>query len=392
MTRDDLREEVLRSSANNILCELPTGVGKSKIAIDFIKGRYKKGNKILIVIPKLVLIENWKEEFKKWQCEGMLGGVVFTTYISYPKHVGEWDFVVYDEAHHLTERCYDALSLPEMKVKYNILLSATVGYNKRTDFKYFFRNLEIFKVGVRKTIDEDILPDPRVYLIPLKLDNTIADLEIVKNSKCKQFVVVKYADRYKYSKVTNMKVIIKCTQQQYYDNICSLINYYKFRSHNRQFMELYLRECGTRLKWLSNEKTSIVRQILKVLDNKRTLTFCNSILQTEVLGKYCINSKNKDSMKHLTMFNEGKVNHITSVAILDEGMNLTDCEVGVFAMLNSSDRIILQRLGRLLRHKNPAIVIPYYVNTREEEIVSKMLQDYNPELVTTVDNIKDLKI
>ena len=157
-------------------------------------------------------------------------------------------------------------------------------------------------------------------------------------------------------------------------------------------MELYLRECGTRLKWLSNEKTRTVEQILKVLDNKRTLTFCNSILQTEVLGKYCINSKNKDSMKHLAMFNEGKVNHITSVAILDEGMNLADCEVGIFAMLNSSDRIILQRLGRLLRHKNPAIVIPYYVNTREEEIVDKMLQDYNPELVTIINDIKDLKI
>lgn len=28
MTKDELREDVLKSSAKNILCELPTGVGK----------------------------------------------------------------------------------------------------------------------------------------------------------------------------------------------------------------------------------------------------------------------------------------------------------------------------------------------------------------------------
>ena len=61
-------------------------------------------------------------------------------------------------------------------------------------------------------------------------------------------------------------------------------------------------------------------------------------------------------------------------------------------MLNSSDRMIFQRLGRILRHKEPVIVIPYYKNTREEEIVSKMLENYNPELVKIITNLNDLKI
>lgn len=71
-------------------------------------------------------------------------------------------------------------------------------------------------------------------------------------------------------------------------------------------------------------------------------------------------------------------------------VNLGECEIGLFGMLNSSFRLQQQRLGRILRHKNPIIVIPYYIGTRDEEIVEKMVKDYNPELITIVKDIKEL--
>lgn len=48
---------------------------------------------------------------------------------------------------------------------------------------------------------------------------------------------------------------------------------------------------------------------------------------------------------------------------------------------------------RLLRHKEPLIIIPYYKDTREQEIVEKMLEDYNPELTRTItlNELKDEK-
>lgn len=73
-------------------------------------------------------------------------------------------------------------------------------------------------------------------------------------------------------------------------------------------------------------------------------------------------------------------------------MNLSNCRVGIYANLNSSETIIKQRLGRILRHKNPVIVIPFYKNTREEELVHKMLEDYNPELVKVVNKITEIKL
>ena len=47
---------------------------------------------------------------------------------------------------------------------------------------------------------------------------------------------------------------------------------------------------------------------------------------------------------------------------------------------------------RLLRHKNPIIIIPYYVNTREEELVNNMIEDYNKDIVKTINNIKEITL
>jgi hypothetical protein len=51
-----------------------------------------------------------------------------------------------------------------------------------------------------------------------------------------------------------------------------------------------------------------------------------------------------------------------------------------------------QKLGRLLRHKEPLIVIPYYVGTRDVEIIEEMKKDYNPDLIQEVSNPRDIKL
>ena len=39
-----------------------------------------------------------------------------------------------------------------------------------------------------------------------------------------------------------------------------------------------------------------------------------------------------------------------------------------------------------------SVYILYYKNTREEELVTKMLEDYNPALVTEVSHINEIKL
>jgi hypothetical protein len=38
------------------------------------------------------------------------------------------------------------------------------------------------------------------------------------------------------------------------------------------------------------------------------------------------------------------------------------------------------------------IIIPYFKGTRDQELVEKMLEDYNPQLVTTITNLTELKL
>ena len=81
MTRDEIRNDILKLNAKSILAELPTSAGKSRVAIEFINEKGIKGN-ILIVVPRLILFDNWKDEFVKWGYEDILKQVTFTTYIS----------------------------------------------------------------------------------------------------------------------------------------------------------------------------------------------------------------------------------------------------------------------------------------------------------------------
>lgn len=391
MTREEVLKEVKAIPNRNVLLTLPTGFGKSKNAIERVKHLAKKKYKnLLIVVPKNVLKVNWADELAKWWPDCKLN-ITFSTYVSFPKHKGKWDFIIFDEAHHLSERCREALC--DFEVEYTILLSATVKKDLREELKEVFDDLYYYNATLREAIDNGVLPDPTVYLLPLTLDNKLPNERIIKNPKAKgRIIYASWAERWSYMRQKNNPVHIFCTQTQYLDDLNGQIEWFKNRRGNIVCKNRWLKLCGDRLKYLSDCKVPIVLKILQHCKNQRTLTFCNSIEQTKKLGEYCINSQNTESNDVLRLFNKGVVHHITACNMLNEGMNLVDCRVGIYANLNSSDTIIKQRTGRLLRHPNPIIIIPYYKGTREEELVNKMLEDYNPELVKTVNFVEEIQL
>ena len=385
--RDTYRDILLNCGDKNILLEMATGSGKTKMAIELIAKRTKSEDKVLIVVPRLVLITTWKDEFIKWGYKDLIDRLTFVTYVSYPKVAGEWKMVIYDECHHLSERCREVV--PYFKAGTNILLSATVGRNLKREIKVLFPYLRTFSISTRDAIQDSILPDPKVILIPLNLDNKERKYSFIRNKGKGNSITIPFERRWKYSGYTG-EVCITCTQLQYYMEISRAIDWWKKKISVASMKKIYLHKCGERLKWLSKEKTDLAEQILSYLDKERTLTFCSSIEQTEKLGKYCINSKNKRAVQYLDDFNKGKISHITACAMIDEGTNLSNCRIFIFANLNSSDRLIIQRTGRALRHPDPIIIIPYFSNTRDEEIVNKMCENYNKQLITTIHNIKDI--
>lgn len=394
-TRDCLLQKALSLNGNHYILELATGTGKSKIAVDKIRQLENKDSfqTILVVVPRNVLKNTWKEEFKKWWPDCVLP-IIYTTYASLHKWKNRWDFVIFDECHHLSDRCKDIIK--EFKIGHALFLSATISKGMKAYLYDRFPKLNVLKADLREVIDDGILPDPKVYLMPLRLDGTSYSCIIRKNPKASgEPLKIYWKDKWDYAKVKNVPIHIYCTEQQYIQDLNNQIDWWKRKymsTGNEGVKNKWLKLCGDRLVWLSNRKAGTVKRILEHLKDFRTLTFCSSIEQTEALGEYCINSKNDEALRHLDDFNKGKINHITACNMLNEGCNLYDCQVGIYANINSSDIIVKQRAGRLLRHKNPVIVIPYYRGSREEELVGKMLENYNPELVKTVNFAEEIDI
>lgn len=398
MTREDILQEILQLEGSNWMLELPTGLGKSRIALEKLKSLYKQAGEpiddtLLIVVPRNVHKLNWEGEMKKWWPDCPLE-VTYTTYVSFPKHKGHWSYVIFDEVHHLSDRCRE--SICDFDIYHSLLLSATVNKELKDEFKEVFDDLVIYTKRLRDVIDNEILPDPTVYLVPLQLETKLPTESLWFNKKSKgRLIECSWANRWKFIKQKDYPVRVYCTQYQYYTHISGDIDYWKsryMRTKSAIAKNKWLKLSLDRLKWLSDKKTGYVLRLLHQFHDKRTLTFCGSIEQTRQLGEYCINSKNKDSLSNYNKFNSGEINHITACNMLNESMNLVNCQIGIYANLNSSETIIRQRTGRLLRHPDPVIVIPYFRNTRDEELVNKMLEDYNPKLIKKINNINEIKI
>lgn len=379
MTREKVNNLALSEidKTKYLILELITGYGKTKVAIDLINhicDRVFRNDEspttILILVAKTVHKQTWKDEIEKW------GGInsdciTIECYESLKNYENSYfDVVVADEMQHLSEARIDVLETIHISESF-IGLSATIKRDMR-DYFIYNHKAEVIKCDFKEAVEDKVLSEPTVYLLPLTLDTT----------------------NYTYKAKKFGRDIIT-TQKGYYDSVSSLIKWYKNKysdSRNERIKNLWLSMAGKRLKWCAEQKEALVLSLLDKFRNYKTLTFCSGIEQSERLGKYNITSKNKASVKNLEMFNSNKIKHITACNILNEGVNLTNCRIGIFCNLNSSEIVVKQRVGRILRHKSPIIIIPYFKNTREEELVEKMIEEYNPELIHVVENVNDIKI
>lgn len=398
MTREEVYSECLTKleKSDFLLLELATGMGKTKQAIDIInhlvKTKYQgKHTSMLLLVAKIVHKQTWKDEFKKW------GGInvddlTIECYESLKKHEYEsFDFVVMDECHHLhSDKRLDLFST--LTYGHVIGLSATIPKKLKQYFQYEYA-AEVVTCSIVDAIEDEVLPEPQIILYPLQLDSTRPTESIEVNPKAKgKTYYGNYNELWKYRKM-KVHAIISCTPRQRVNEYNSQILYEKnryMRTRQDFLKNKWLFDCGERIKYLANLKNNIVLSILQRLEKERTITFCKTIEQADILGKYSIHSKNKDSDIIYNNFNAKKINHIVSVNVLNEGANLVDCKYAVFANYSSSEICSAQRVGRSLRHKSPVIILPYYEATREEEIVNTMIENFKEESIHTIHSLKEL--
>ena len=398
MTREALVKEAVKLFEKHTSVALlwATGVGKSAAAIKMANKYLEKIHcgKVLLVVAEVAHKENWQKEFEKW---GMINATLtIECYASLHKYRNtNWDLIIFDEAHHLgSDLRLEVLS--SMRSSKNILLSATLDRGMLNELENILGYIAPHKIGLQDAIDFNILPGPHIHLIPLTLDNVKTDQWIVEEwgDDSKRIpIYTDLRDKWKYlrnkKQYPNIKLCMRCTALQKYNYLTEQTEYWKkkYMSCRQEYMKNKWMQIGIqRKRFLGEVKTHIVKRLIEKLKDKRYICFCASVAQAEYLGKEnAIHSKVKKAQNIIDSFNEKKIDNLYAVGMLQEGQNLVDIEAGIIIQLDGSERPFIQKFGRSLRASDPHQYIFYYKNTRDEEYLNNILEDFNSDYINVLD-------
>lgn len=402
MERFEIQQEAvqLMIKHHRVALQWCTGLGKSKAAIDVIKAM--KPANVLLVVAEIAHRENWRAEFEKWELS-LSNGITIETYASLKNHRGEsYDLLILDEGHHAgSELRIDILN--DISARNVLVLSATLPNDVIFQLQEIYGGFMNYRITLQTAISWGILPEPKIYLIPMELDNTHLSQSVVEEwgkSVKRKTVKCKIAERWTYlknkTKYPDLRLEIQCTELQKYIYLTDKAEFWKkqfFRTRNEGVKNKWLQLGSERKRYLGGLKTEKANQLISVIKSKRFICFCSSIEQAELLGgENSIHSKKKGALNTIDDFNNKEIDSLFAIGMIQEGQNLVDIEVGVIIQLDGQERAFVQKSGRAMRAEEPVLFILYYKNTRDEEYLNKALEDINPEYVTEVTDLNEILI
>lgn len=404
------REFPALKDRQRVILKWATGCGKSKMVIDLINyaadSFRDKPVKVLFLVAERAHIKNWEDEFSKWQLQRGKISTDVACYASLKKYYlyDIYDIIVLDEAHHIfTDKRMGMLKEMETPERTPAnqrvyLLSATLSSGKQDMAEEIFGKFTVSTVTLKDAIKQDILPDPRVYVVGMELDNTRKFQEI-KIGNDPNAPVVKWEDRNKYL-YKNLPCIIQCTEFQknlYYTNAMEYWKQRYERSRSEFMHNKWVNLGSQRKRFLGELKTGAVRQLVNILKRRRYVCFCASVAQAESLSKTnTISSKRPQKLNQLIIdaFNKKQLSNIFAVGMITEGMNLTDIQIGIITQLDGKERLFIQKAGRVMRADDPIAFIFYYKNTQDENYLKGALENIDGKYIKyiTIDELNTIKL
>jgi superfamily II DNA or RNA helicase len=279
------------------------------------------------------------------------------------------------------------------------LLSATLSSGKQDMIEDIFGKFKTSTVTLKDAIEGDILPDPKVYVVEMQLDN-VKRHEEIKIGNDPKAPVVKWEDRNNYV-YKNIPCIIQCTEFQKNVFLTNRIEYWNDRYHksNSEYQRIKAANYGSqRKRFLGEAKTKVVYNLIRRLPPfRRYVCFCASVNQAEMLSNSStISSRKTDKYNQgiIDAFNARRINSINAVGMITEGMNLTNIELGIIVQLDGKERLFLQKTGRVMRSDSPKIVIFYYKGTQDEKYLNGALENIDEKYVQhiTIDQLNNIKL
>jgi superfamily II DNA or RNA helicase len=363
--RDKAQKEVVKSIRMNNgkgILALATGVGKTKITIDYINGEPGILN-ILWVVPTVELRDTEvNKEFTKW-CKRKDVNLTLSCYNSIKKLDGnKYDLIVLDEGHELTPAREEALN----KITFSRLLLLTATPPHEKDKKQIIENLGlkiIHEIDLEEALNKGLISDFEINVKYLELDER-DNLKISYTKNNKEFSF--FSSEYK--------------QYSYWDN--------KITKNELLGLSVSKHLRFGRMRALHNAPSKYMEAIKLINSfgkNKRVLIYGANIAQIEKISKHVYHSEtNRDSLK---LFKENKINKLGVVNALNQGANVGVVDEIVIVQLNSNPRHLIQRIGRGIRFKSGhkcRVTILVYKDTVDEDWFNIVISNLNKNLVCQI--------
>ena len=324
-----------------LICEWATSVGKTKVALNYVKDN--PSDSVLILVPETDNIRNWETEFSDFSIPR--NNVVIACYASFHKFSStQWDLIVFDEAPHVDTEKRKAVC-KSISGKHILALGAVLSEEEVNTLQTVYGNFYRWRISFDQAIDLGILPEPIVWILHMDMNKRTGK---------------RYYDR----SIRTEKEIYDLIQKKVDDAVSAYND--NPSAFNKQKM---LRAGRDRKVFLASMKTAALKYICGKLDekNRRYICFCNSISQAEKIGgDRAYTSKTPVSAKRLEMFNNGDINALFVVGKLIEGQNLKNIECGIIGQLGGKERITVQSIGRIMRAENPVVYIPVFDDSKDD--------------------------
>jgi superfamily II DNA or RNA helicase len=348
-------ETILRDYQKNALHEwrnhnckgivvLPTGAGKTVVAL---KSMSVLRVSTLIVVPTLVLVEQWRDILEKtFKIPiGVIGGgkedvqpITVATYDSASlrsRNLGNrFELIVFDEVHHLVAPSYRKIALRYL-APYRLGLTATLQNDEAT--------LDLFSELVGEVVyREGVDSLAGTHLA----DYTVKTVRLPMTAKEKN----EYDRQYEaYRGFLRRRGI----------RIRSSRDYLSFVRRSGRDPEarraLLARNRAMDLALNSSTKIAYLKSLLQANPKEKTLIFTSHNKLVYRLSKELLipaithQTPREEREQILRYFHDGKYRRIVTSRVLDEGVDVPDASIGVIISGSGSNRQFIQRLGRILR-------------------------------------------
>jgi superfamily II DNA or RNA helicase len=366
LVREKVQAEAIQAviANNGGMVAMATGSGKSRVAVELAKYYCKAQNDdvALLVPTEKLRDENWKEEFIKWEAEHLLDQTTRLCYASASKvRNGDYQLLILDEGHNITELASEFFL--NNGIERTVLLTATPPNDIVK--KQILSDLDIslvYELTLDQAVRLGFVAPYKITVVTVPLDNVTKN--IPGGNKANPFMTTESAT-YSYWN----KRVQACMGNQTPQGKAKV----KFAILGRmQFI------------YKIPSKTQVIKFILdKVISKEdRTIVFCGNIEQAEEVCPTFYHSKSGN--ESYDAFKSEKINRLSCVKAINEGHNFPGVDSGIIGQLNSKEKDLVQRIGRLIRFR-PGHEAHLYI------VVSESTQD-EKWLETAIENLDQSKI